>query len=134
MDAAEITPKISVGGWGAAKEKSQDFDCVVNCATDAPHTSGAHFHLVDGPGNNPLEMQKAADEVCRAIKANQKILIHCLAGYSRSVVVTALGMHKAGIGNFDDNLAKIMSLRNCQPTRPFRPAAELVEMAKQLCH
>jgi protein-tyrosine phosphatase len=48
-----------------------------------------NFNLKDGPGNDPEMFRRAVESVARAVRRYPKVLVHCHAGRSRSVIVVA---------------------------------------------
>jgi len=87
----EIIPRLCLGDWMAARDSHSDFH-VVTVAVDSPFIGDEHFKLVDGPGNSRLEFDKAVCSVAEAYNQGKSVLVHCVAGQSRSaaVVVSAL--------------------------------------------
>jgi protein-tyrosine phosphatase len=55
----------------------------------------------------------------------RNVLVHCIAGSSRSPVIVALYMHILGYKNFDDALSELRSLRPV-----VAPSALVIERAK----
>lgn len=86
----EITPGLWVGDWKAARDSSGFH--IVTVAGDSPFIGDEHFKLVDGPGNSHDEFRSAVSAVVAAHVSGKKVLVHCIAGQSRSaaVVVSAL--------------------------------------------
>jgi len=86
----EIIPRLWLGDWQSARASS---DCyVVTVAVDSPFVGDEQFGLVDGPGNSLLVFDKAVCAVVEAHSSGKMVLVHCVAGQSRSaaVVVRAL--------------------------------------------
>lgn len=81
----EIIPNLFIGNWQQARD-SQGFH-VVTVAVDSPHTGHEKFPLVDGPGNSSEVFQNAIKHVVAAYLRDQKILVHCVSGRSRSAAV-----------------------------------------------
>jgi hypothetical protein len=127
-DYAEVAPNVCVGGWSAARDYGSEFDVIINVAIDAPDFGGYHFNLVDGPGNKREEMQAAIACVEEHVKAGKRILIHCVAGRSRSVTVTAAALSRISGRTFDETLRLIAPLRGLTGQHPFWPHSALLEL------
>ncbi len=130
MDANEVVERLWVGGWHAARDHAADFDLIVNCATDAPHNGHFHFHLVDGPGNEQSEFNKAVSCVVEAMRCRRKVLVHCVAGMSRSLTVAAASIAKVHGMPFDMALSVCTKARGCDPVRPKCPHDAMIAMAR----
>lgn len=127
---AEIYPGVVVGGWSAAREHGLSFDCVFNCACDAPHTVGSQYQLVDGPGNPINEFRRAVFDVAKAIDSGQRILVHCVAGHSRSLVVAVAALAVLKKVEFEPFLLEAKKKR---PSHlPDRPHIALITVARQI--
>ena len=122
---SEIAANLHVGGWHDARDRRAEFDVIINCAVDAPHNGDHQFSLVDGPGNDPQEFAAAVDEVYRHFSAGKRVLVHCVAGMSRSVTVTAAALHRMGV---PDALAFVKVKRGCEAERPKCPHDAMVAM------
>jgi predicted protein tyrosine phosphatase len=132
IDAHEIFHGVWVGGWSAARNYGHHFQIIVNCAVDAPHTRGEHFRLVDGPGNETQEFEKAVACVMDAIRSGEKTLVHCVAGRSRSLVVAATAISCCRGIEITTLIETAMGLRKCEG--PNQPHQALLEMAQHLVH
>src|SRR5262245_15992150 len=55
-----------------------------------PHLHWRGVSMVDGPGNDPGLFLQALDAIHAAVDSGRRILVHCMAGRSRSVLVVAL--------------------------------------------
>ena len=81
----EFIPNLYIGNWHEARV-AQGF-YIVTVAEDSEFVGNEHFKLVDGPGNEETIFQEAVDAVCGAYRNNQKVLVHCIGGRSRSAAV-----------------------------------------------
>lgn len=117
-----VTPQIFIGDASDARKANGNFDATLNVAIDLDiedkrdevliltlkrHKVG----LIDGKGNPPLRMVAALLLLHTIVKSGIKVLVHCHAGQSRSVMITAMYCDIAGIAPFDKALAKIMEQR-----------------------
>lgn len=127
-DYAEVAPNLCIGGWSAARDFGSEFDVIVNVAKDAPDFGGYHFCLVDGPGNKQSEMDAAIACVEEQIRSGKRVLVHCVAGRSRSVTVTAAALSRTTGTPFNDILAAIGPIRGLTGVHPFGPHPALLEL------
>ena len=126
----EVAPGVFIGGWHDARDHAHEFDAVINCAIDAPCYGGAHhFPLVDGPGNARELMQSAIEQVITEMKAGRRILVHCVGGKSRSVVVTAMALSRVTGVSFSDAIDSIVEARGLAEPVGYKPHSALVELA-----
>lgn len=87
----EIMENLFVGNWMEAKSCSDEF-YVVTVAHDSPFVGKEHFKLVDGPGNDPDMIVRAARSVCIAHRDGKKVMVHCHGGRSRSGAIAVLSV------------------------------------------
>ncbi len=123
----EVVPNVFIGGWHAARDFWQEFDVVVNVAVDAPHFFGVHFHLIDGPGNSLEIMQSAVMCVETAMREGKRILVHCVGGRSRSLVVVAEAVRRVHGKPLTETIERMRSVRNLEPHQPESALLELVK-------
>lgn len=81
----ELIPNLCIGNWHEARD-AKDMH-IVTVAHDSPFVGHAHFHLVDGPGNDATVFDAAVDAVVEAHTSGKKVLVHCVGGRSRSAAV-----------------------------------------------
>ena len=119
-----ITDKIGIGDSSDAKQVSSAFEAVLNVAVDLdimPTQGNVHRHkvgLVDGPGNDDFVLMSAVLMLHALNKRYRRILIHCHAGASRSVMVTAVYVSIIGNMSFDKVLQDVMKARGVTDYRP----------------
>lgn len=126
-DFAQVAENVCVGGWSAARDYGNQFDVIVNVAVDAPNFGQHQFELVDGPGNKQSEFDAAVSCVQSAIESGSRVLVHCVAGRSRSVVVAAAAISRARNMPFDVALGRVRLVRNCEPHQPHTALLQLAE-------
>lgn len=142
----QITPQIWVGDSVDAREAIKgDFDATLNLAIDLDieddyddinirrlkrHKVG----LVDGHGNSPLRMVSALVLLHTIVQSGIKVLVHCYAGQSRSVMIVAMYCDIAGIAPFNEALPKIMEQRNVSICRSdlYATATIALPIAKKI--
>ena len=89
-----ITDQIAIGNYLDAQAVSPELDAILclkeHCCderrTDLDILS---LPLIDGAGNPAWKIEEAVDFIAGTVAAGGKILVHCHAGRSRSVVVVA---------------------------------------------
>jgi protein-tyrosine phosphatase len=143
----QVTPQIYIGNaFDARKASSKMFDATLNVAVDLDiedkiedDTQCVHLRrhkvgLMDGPGNNPLQMVSALILLHSLISNGNRVLVHCQAGMSRSVMTCAAYLSLVGISSLDDVLSKIMSLRkvDAYSVAMYNLAQSAVPIAKQV--
>lgn len=96
-DMNEIIPGLYVGGWHAARDiKAHGLPIsIVTVAFDSEIVGDWHFKLIDGPGNNEREYLAAVHYVADCLSGNVPVLVHCIAGRSRSAAVAVGALMKA---------------------------------------
>lgn len=112
-----ITPEISIGNSGdSIKSVNADFDAILNVAIDLDIKDEFKYRhkvgLIDGPGNNPYTFIAAVLMLHSLVTSNKKVLIHCHAGKSRSVMVTSAYISIVKNLEFDAVLKEVMIARN----------------------
>lgn len=71
-------------------------------------------HLEDGPGNDRRTLERAIESLARLLKKAPPVLVHCHAGRSRSVIVTAAYLWRHKGMTTKDALALVSAKRECQ--------------------
>lgn len=132
IDASQVASNLWVGGWSAARDYREQFDVVVNCAQDAPHNGDYQFNLVDGPGNDPAEFAAAVACVRKALEEDKKVLVHCVAGMSRSLTVAARAASDYTGVPVAVVLERFRLSRGCDSTRPNCPHDAMLALAGAL--
>ncbi len=142
-----VTTKIAIGDADDARAATaQDFEASLNVAVDLdiedpPSDDSSRLHirrhkigLVDGRGNDPLTMAAALLLLHSLVNNGKKVLVHCHAGQSRSVMVVAMYCDLTGISPIDDSLKKILKLRKVDNYRQdlYTTANEALSIAKQI--
>lgn len=128
-EMAEVHPDLWIGGWSAARDRGSHFDEIVNVAMDAPTFGQYRFPLVDGPGNDPIQMACAIACVRTLIDQRKRILVHCVSGRSRSATVLAKAMETALGIPFADTIKLIQELRQ-SPNPEKQPHPALVALVQ----
>ena len=88
-----ITDQLAIGNFLDAQSLPADIDAVLclreDCCDGRTDVDALCLPLLDGPGNDPSDIEEALDFIREVVTAGQRILVHCHAGRSRSVVVIA---------------------------------------------
>ena len=119
-----ITDKICVGDASDARQPPSIIDAVLNVAVDldVPPTQGKVYRhkvgLVDGPGNDDMLLISACLTLHALNKRHNRVLVHCQAGTSRSVMVVSAYVSIVGGMEFDRVLKDIMKARGVDDYRP----------------
>lgn len=83
----EITPKLFVSNGHEASQRGEEFDKVVSLAVPTDHTTDK-FLLRDDKNHSYQTFKDAVDRVIDLLRSDNKTLVHCQAGISRSVSVS----------------------------------------------
>ena len=118
-----ITNTLAIGTAEDALQVSRNhFDATLNVAIDLDFQEEFKWRhkigLLDGPGNDPLTFMAAVIMLHSLLRQGKRVLLHCHAGTSRSVMVGATYTAAMGITTFDDALQKIMLQRKIDSYRP----------------
>ena len=120
------TEKLAIGDSQDSKNATQDkFDAAICVAIDLDirdnhenenvRSTRPRRHkvgLFDGPGNDPMTFAAAIILLESLMKQNKRVLVHCHAGQSRSVMVVAAWLtYKGLVPSLEDALQKIMEQR-----------------------
>ena len=132
---SQITEQVSIGTSEDARHAdSNRFDAVLNVAIDFDWRDGFKWRhkvgLFDGPGNDPLTFFSAVLLLESLTRSGKKVLVHCGAGMSRSVMVVAAWLTAKGVSNLDTNLHNVMAVRKVTTYR--QELYVLAEAALQL--
>ena len=88
-----ITEQIAIGNYLDAESLPAGIDAVLclreDCCDGRTDVDALCLPLLDGAGNAPQDINDALDFIHEVVTAGQRILVHCHAGRSRSVVVVA---------------------------------------------
>lgn len=88
-----ITDQLAIGNFLDAQSLPNGIDAILclreNCCDGRTDVDALCLPLLDGPGNDPRGIEDALDFISEVVAAGQRILVHCHAGRSRSVVVVA---------------------------------------------
>lgn len=119
-----ITDIIGIGDADDGRQLPPAVDATLNVAVDLdiPLTGGnAHRHkvgLLDGPGNDEFTLLSAVLMLHSLNRKYRRVLVHCQAGTSRSVMVVAAYVSIIGGMEFDRVLKDIMKVRGVDQYRP----------------
>ena len=88
-----ITDQIAIGNFLDAQSLPEEIDAVLclreACCEDRSDIDALCIPFIDGPGNDPRDLEEALAFIEEVVTAGQRILVHCHAGRSRSVVIVA---------------------------------------------
>lgn len=93
-----ITKNIAIGNVHSAKNLNGQFEmvlCLTGCCKDVEDEDDVYreiIPLIDGPGNSIEKVKLAVKFIQEAVEADERLLIHCNAGHSRSTSIVALWM------------------------------------------
>lgn len=89
-----ITPHIAIGNVQDAQILASGVDTILClkpncCSEDREDVEVISLPFIDGSGNRARDLRDAIDSIDAAVQGGEKILVHCHAGRSRSVMVVA---------------------------------------------
>ena len=119
----KITEQVSIGdSKDARRVTNRDFDAVLNVAIDFDWQDNFKWRhkvgLLDGAGNDPMTFFAATLLLESLVRSGKKVLVHCGAGMSRSVMVVAAWLTMRGPGTtLDINLHNVMAVRKVNAYR-----------------
>jgi protein-tyrosine phosphatase len=117
-----ITDKIGIGDEGDAKQLPSSVYATLNVAIDldVPTIGNEKRHkigLLDGPGNDEFTLMSAVLMLHSLNRQYDRVMVHCYAGQSRSVMVVATYVAVVTGMDFDGVLQKIMEARKVSEYR-----------------
>lgn len=120
---SRITEEVAIGDADAAREiTNKDFDATLCVAIDLDIKDQFKWRykvgLLDGPGNHPNTFLAAVLLLDSLVANGKRVLVHCQAGTSRSVMVVSAWIASKGLTSLDDALVQIMKLRKVDQYRP----------------
>ncbi len=118
----QITENFAVGNADDARRHGDDFDRVISLATP-PDSSTDEFLLTDGD-HDYTTFESAVDTVIEALENNERVLVHCQAGISRSVSVCIAAYVCYGDIEYTD------AYEECRHGFQY-PASQLTDSAKK---
>lgn len=138
---SEITNLISIGdSEDARRADNKKYDAILNVAIDFDWRDGFKWRhkvgLLDGPGNHPATFFAAVVLLDSLIKSNKRVLVHCGAGMSRSVMVVAAWLAvQSPNGDLDQNLTAVMTARKVTTYRSelYHLAIQSMQLWRRLC-
>jgi hypothetical protein len=134
MDADFVTDRIMVGSRSAAVDPdlpATGVTAILNVAREVCYDSPLPFAkvgLTDGPDNPPFALHVAVATLTSLLAVHKKVLVHCAAGASRSVIVVCCYLVSCGgRDNFADALALVRRGRkNASPNAGLQALAEMM--------
>lgn len=134
-----ITDKILIGDYLDGKQIPNSVDAVLNVALELDITTVGNEHrhkvgLIDGPGNDDFTLMAAVIQLHSLNKKYRRVLLHCMAGQSRSVMVAAVYVSIIGGFDFDTTLHEIMKNRGASQYRPvlYQQYRQLIPKLKSI--
>jgi len=101
----QVADGLYVGGIGAASEESALHDAGIEVVVGLTHDPPAGGYpdavrvvrepMVDGPRNEAPAFERAVEATRDALTSDERALVHCSAGSSRSVAVAAAALTEA---------------------------------------
>lgn len=126
----KIIDEIYIGDWHDATRNVKEFTDIYTVAFDSPFKGNHFYPLVDDiyPDNKRLLHDAISDLMSTREKNEGRILVHCVAGFSRSVsVVAGYIIIKYNYNVVEDVLGYIKNIRPLA-----NPVYELVKLLKEL--
>ena len=134
-----ITEQVAIGdSMDARRADNHRFDAVLNVAIDFDWQDNFKWRhkvgLLDGAGNNPLTFFAAVLLLESLVRSGKRVLVHCGAGKSRSVMVVATWLTVRGVSTLDINLHNVMTVRKVDAYRQelYVLAEAALQLLKQL--
>jgi len=142
-----ITEQVAIGDADDSRGITQEkFEAALNVAVDLDicdkvdpevrnfnvrrHKAG----LLDGAGNHPFMLVAAVLMLEGLVSQQKRVLVHCQAGQSRSVMVVSAWMAFKGLTTLDDALAKNLAIRKVDMYRDsmYALAVSALDLLKKL--
>jgi protein-tyrosine phosphatase len=134
-----ITDKIGIGDSDDGKQLPKAFDATLNVAVDLdiPTIGNEKRHkvgLLDGPGNDEFLLMSAVLLLHSLNRKYSRVLVHCQAGTSRSVMVVSAYVAIIGGMEFDKVLNDVMAARKVDQYRPalYQQFQQLIPTLRKL--
>lgn len=114
-----ITDKLYLGDWINANDvhflEGNEIKAILNlCSekdTNVKDILNVYYHIIDGHGTTEDQLYYAVRTLDDLVEENGRVLVHCLAGISRSPTVTAIYIAWKTKVSFDDALDFIAKAR-----------------------
>jgi len=71
--------------------------------------------MMDGPRNEAETFNRAVESVTELLREGESVLVHCAAGKSRSVTVTAAALSLVEKNSFEESLEVVRQCRDINP-------------------
>ena len=135
-----ITDRIGIGDYQDGKQLPNAFDTVLNVAVDIDITTVGQERrhkvgLLDGPGNDDYLLLSAVTLLHSLNRSSsRRILVHCMAGKSRSVMVVSAYVSILTGNDFDSVLREVMKNRQSEEYRPaiYQQYKKLIPLLKTI--
>ena len=142
-----VTDEIAIGDSQDARGITQDkFDAALCVAIDLdicdkvdPEVRSYNVRrhkvgLYDGPGNHPMLFAAAVLTLDGLVNQDKRVLVHCHAGQSRSVMVASAWVAYKKRSSLEDALAQIMASRKISIYRQdlYVLAQQALEVLKKI--
>ena len=128
----EIIDNIYIGDWQDAVRFEREFSDIFTVAFDSQYKGNHFYPLLDGPySDNELTLIYAIYDLIetrRKLNNKEKILVHCIAGISRSPAVIIGYMMIVYGYDVDDALSYVKRIRVMA-----NPVPELMILLKNNC-
>jgi protein-tyrosine phosphatase len=82
-----INDRLAVSNAQFAREYGDEFDRVISLASPHKNTTEEDDFLIKDGDHSYKKFRKATDTVIEALEQDEDVLVHCMAGISRSVSV-----------------------------------------------
>lgn len=116
-----ITPEIYIGALDDAGDRGRLANHGITAVLQLSHASPEAGYpryvqvvqqaMFDGPRNDRARFEQAVSTLCDLLDEEETVLVHCSAGASRSVTVTAAALAKRGDRSLEAWLSHIAARR-----------------------